>query len=178
MSRVFLYAYIDDCSLSEYAIKSFQSRLAREANLVSLRCRSTVEMMHRNQIAPFRFTRQPVEYVLALKYGRLDDTLAQINQLRRAATLPPVEQSGMIAAICYSRQNRLAFDSCWLESVKETILLKTVGNKITPLVVNPGRVVLTDEILYFQPYNNAEANPVIKIKLSSIKRIFQRRYAT
>ena len=55
-------------------------------------------------------------------------------------------------------------------------ILQTVGNKITPLVVNPGRVVLTDAILYFQPYNNAEANPVIKIKLTSIKRIFQRRF--
>ena len=52
-----------------------------------------------------------------------------------------------------------------------------MGNKITPLVVNPGRVVLTDAILYFQPYNNAEANPVIKIKLTSIKRIFQRRFS-
>ena len=61
---------------------------------------------------------------LTPRYGRLDDYLAQINQLRRAATLPPVEQNAMIATICYSIQNRLAFDSCWLESVKETILLK------------------------------------------------------
>ena len=52
-----------------------------------------------------------------------------------------------------------------------------MGNKITPLVINPGRVVLTNAILYFQPYNNAEANPVIKIKLTSIKRIFQRRFS-
>ena len=80
--------------------------------------------MARNQIAPFNFSRSGVFYVLALRYGRLDDYLAQINQLRRAATLPPVEQNGMIATICYSIQNRLAFDSCWLESVKETILLK------------------------------------------------------
>ena len=167
---------LNECDeFEEYKIKSFQSKLAKERNLITLKCKSTVEMMSRNQIAPFRFTRQPVSHVLALKYGGLDDTLAQINQLRRAATLTPVEQSGMIAAICYSRQHRLAFDSCWLESVRETILLKTVGNKITPLVVNPGRVVLTDAILYFQPYNNAEANPVIKIRLASIKRIFQRR---
>ena len=53
---------------------------------------------------------------------------------------------------------------------------QTVGNKITPLVVNPGRIVLTSATLYFQPYNNAEQKPVIKVKLSSIKRIFQRRY--
>ena len=28
----------------------------------------------------------------------------------------------------------------------------------------------------FQPYNNAEEKPVIKVKLASMKRIFQRRY--
>ena len=44
------------------------------------------------------------------------------------------------------------------------------------MVVNPGRIVLTTVTLYFQPYNNAEKQPVIKVKLSTIKRIFQRRY--
>ena len=44
------------------------------------------------------------------------------------------------------------------------------------MVVNPGRIVLTSVTLYFQPYNNAEETRVIKVKLSSIKRIFQRRY--
>ena len=33
-------------------------------------------------------------------------------------------QNGMIAAIVYSRQTRMAFDSCWLEAVHETIQLK------------------------------------------------------
>ena len=55
------------------------------------------------------------------------------------------------------------------------IYFQTVGNKITPLVVNPGRIVLTNVTLYFQPYNNAEPVPVFKVKLASIKRIFQRR---
>ena len=55
-------------------------------------------------------------------------------------------------------------------------MFQTDGNKISPLVVNPGKIVLTSVTLYFQPYNNAEDKPVIKVKLSSIKRIFQRRY--
>ena len=33
-------------------------------------------------------------------------------------------QNGMIAAIVYSTQNRVEFDSCWLESVQENILFK------------------------------------------------------
>jgi hypothetical protein len=48
-------------------------------------------------------------------------------QLQRAATLPPVEQNGMIAAIVYSTQNRVEFDSCWLESVQENILFKVTS---------------------------------------------------
>ena len=50
---------------------------------------------------------------------------------------------------------------------------QTDGNKISPLVVNPGKIVLSTVRLYFQPYNNAEDKPVIKVRLASIKRIFQ-----
>ena len=65
-----------------------------------------------------------VPCVFALKYGKLDDYLPLMCQLQRAATLPPVEQNGMIAAIVYSTQNRTDFDNCWLESVQEKILTK------------------------------------------------------
>ena len=82
--------------------------------------------MARNIIAPFKFVRHIVSFVFAIKYNHqnLEDYIAQIGQLQRAATLPPVEQNDMIAAIVFSRQNRLTFDTCWLESVQENILLK------------------------------------------------------
>ena len=178
-TRPLLKFPLADCTcITEWLPKSFQSRLAKESHVVSVTCKSRVEMVADNKIAPFQFERvyPLVPCVFALKYGKLEDYLPLMCQLHRAATLPPVEQNGMIAAIVYSTQNRTEFDSCWLESVHEKILMKTVGNKITPLVVNPGRIVLTSVTLYFQPYNNAELKPVIKVKLSSIKRIFQRRY--
>lgn len=166
-----------ECShIQEWFPKSFQSILAREQNLIAFNCTSCVIMLTKNRLAPFKYSRHPVSFVFALQYGKVDDYLSQICQLQRASTLPPVEQNGMIAAIVYSRQSRLQFDLCWLESIREKFLLKTVGNKITPLVINPGRIVLTDTILYFQPYNNAEINPITKVRLSAIKRIFQRRY--
>jgi hypothetical protein len=62
-----------------------------------------------------------------------------------------------IAAIVYSRQNRVSFDTLWLEDLYEKVILETQGSKITPLVVNPGRVLLTSSRLYFQPYNNVES---------------------
>ena len=99
----------------------------------------------------------------------------------------------MVAAINYSIQSRLSFDTCWLENIGERIVVETVGNRITPLVLNPGRVLLTNERLYFQvlptfypcvctnlihwqPYNNVEVEPVTRIKLSSVTALFRRRY--
>ena len=92
-----------------------------------------------------------VSFNFLLKENNCDTiVLLQVQQLRRAASLPPVEQAGMVAAINYSIQSRLSFDTCWLENIGERIVVETVGNKITPLVLNPGRVLLTNERLYFQ----------------------------
>ena len=30
------------------------------------------------------------------------------------------------------------------------------GERVTPLVTNPGRIMLTSSRIYFQPYNNVE----------------------
>lgn len=38
--------------------------------------------------------------------------------------------------------------------------MESQADKITPLVINPGRILLSTERLYFQPYNNIE--PVSK----------------
>lgn len=57
----------------------------------------------------------------------------------------------------HSRQSRVSFDTLWLEDLYEKVILETQGSKITPLVVNPGRILLTSSRLYFQPYNNVES---------------------
>ncbi|CAB4066679.1 NSMAF [Lepeophtheirus salmonis] len=140
---------------------------------------SRVEMLRKNIVAPFEFFSSPSHksYFFALSYEKIDTFLPFLLQLVRSSTLTPTDQNSMIATIAYSRQRRFPFDTCALEfGMKETILFKTVGNKIRPLVVNPGRIVLTDRILYFQPFNNAETKPVLKIRLDYIQRIFRRRY--
>jgi hypothetical protein len=51
--------------------------------------------------------------------GSLRNTgLLQVQQLHRASSLPPVEQNGMIAAIVFSRQSRLQFDTCWIDNLQ------------------------------------------------------------
>ena len=43
-----------------------------------------------------------------------------------------------------------------LEDLYETIEYESQGDKITPLVTNPGRIMLTSHRLYFQPFNNVD----------------------
>lgn len=46
------------------------------------------------------------------------------------------------------------------------MLLETKVEQITPLVSNPGRLLLTDKRLYFQPFNSVQAAGVEKWNLS------------
>lgn len=61
-----------------------------------------------------------------------------------------------IMAIVHSRQSGVSFDMSWLEDLYEQVVLETQANQVLPLVINPGRVLLTTARLYFQPYNNTD----------------------
>ena len=113
--------------ISEWLPKSFRSPLASQSNVIALTCDGRVEMLDKNTLAPFKFVRGVKSYIFSFKYAKVNDHLSLMNQLRRAATLPPIEQNGMIATIVYSIQSRSSFDHCWLETAQEQIL-----HKVTP----------------------------------------------
>jgi factor associated with neutral sphingomyelinase activation len=43
--------------------------------------------------------------------------------------------------------------------------------------MNPGRLMITDTMLYFQPFNNVDPNPVDKYPLKDICRVIKRRHS-
>ncbi|CAG0919985.1 unnamed protein product [Notodromas monacha] len=136
-----------------------------------------IEMLAKNVPAPYIFKKQPARHVFELIYAKVDCCLPKLHQLHRASTfLSPNEQNIMISTMVYSMQRRVKFDLSWLEDLKELPVCELQGNKITPLMVNPGRVLLTEKRLYFQPYNNVEAFPVLKIKLEEIQAVSKRRF--
>ncbi|KAL3859053.1 hypothetical protein ACJMK2_009289 [Sinanodonta woodiana] len=136
-----------------------------------------VEMKQKNIISPYLFRKEESrEHVFSLNYVNVDDCLPQMCQLLRASTLPPADQNAMINAIVLSRQSRVKFNTSWLDDLYETIQHETQGDKITPLITNPGRIMLTNSRLYFQPFNNVDRFPVIKIKLKEVTRIIKRRF--
>lgn len=59
-----------------------------------------------------------------------------------------------IATMVLSRNNRLRFDRLWLDDFDEPICVDHIVDEISPLVTNPGRLLLTTRSIYFQPFNN------------------------
>lgn len=49
------------------------------------------------------------------------------------------------------------FDRRWLQDMYEQVIFENTVKKITPLVVNPGIVLLSNTTLYFKSYNNIES---------------------
>lgn len=146
------------------------------SNNLSIECKSFVKMLEGNVLAPYKFIHQKTCFQFNFNYANVEDCLAQILQLLRAASLPTAEQNSMIMAIVHSRQSRVSFDTSWLEDLYEEVVIEVQANKVLPLVVNPGRVLLTNSRIYFQPYNNMDQHPVLKIQLKDIKNVIKRRF--
>ncbi|KAF2878744.1 hypothetical protein ILUMI_27419 [Ignelater luminosus] len=162
-----------DCTILEQ-FKGTAKFLNSNNNVLSVSCKQHIEMLEGNVIAPYKFCGD-ARFLFLLNYGNIKDCLPRICQLQRASTLPAADQADMIAAIVHSRQARVAFDPLWFDLYEQPVM-ETQADKITPLVVNPGRILLSTARLFFQPYNNIETEPVLKIKLSSITRIVKRRF--
>ncbi|KAJ3655160.1 hypothetical protein Zmor_014297 [Zophobas morio] len=164
---------LKDCVVIEQW-KGSAKYLANSSNVLAVNCREYIEMLEGNIVAPYKF-KESTNFLFQLNYANIMNCLPQICQLHRASTLPAAEQADMIATIVHSRQARVSFDPLWLD-LYEKVVMETEADKVTPLVINPGRLVLTTARLFFQPYNNVETVPVIKIELNSIKRMVKRRF--
>jgi len=144
--------------------------------LIKVTTQQSIEMKEKNIIAPFIFRREESHHMFSLNYASVDDCLPQMCQVLRASTLPPGDQQAMLNAIMLSRQSRVKFNTSWLEDIYEKIILETRADRITPLATNPGRIMLTSKRLYFQPFNNIDKWPVLKIRVKDIKRLLCRRF--
>ncbi|XP_065676100.1 protein FAN isoform X3 [Hydra vulgaris] len=135
-----------------------------------------IQLKESNILAPYKYIREPASYFFSLNFVNMNSVLPKIEQLIRAHTLNIHTADEMIKTIVEARQAMMKFDKSWVEDLYENIIYETTASKITPLVCNPGKLLLTSKQLYYQPFNNVEPNPVMKIKLSSIHNIIKRRY--
>ncbi len=103
-----------------------------------------------------------------------DELYPQHNYCRaNAYKIPPFAQ---IESLVSSRHAAVSFNTSWLEDLYEEHVLELSGDHVTPMVSNPGRIMLTSSRLYYQPYNNVETEPVLKVALDELRSVLKRRY--
>ncbi|XP_068670039.1 protein FAN-like isoform X4 [Montipora foliosa] len=167
---------VRECISVAHWAGSLMSRIDAKGDVLAIESKQIIEMKEGNSIAPYRFRREKTKYLFSFNFVALNFVLPQLEQLLRASTLMPADQQAMINSIVQSRQARVSFNTSWLEDLHEKIVMETMAKRITPLVCNPGRIMLTSCRLYFQPFNNADPCPVVKCKLSNMCRVVKRRY--
>lgn len=83
----------------------------------------------------------------------------------------------MIAMIAHHRQSLYPFKSMFFDDLYEKECGNFVVDMIEPLVNVPGRIVVSESKLYFQPFSNAfSVSDVLKWKLDSITQLNCRTY--
>ncbi|XP_065314487.1 uncharacterized protein LOC135923585 isoform X2 [Gordionus sp. m RMFG-2023] len=127
---------------------------AEDENIMHIIANYTINIKENNKIGPYKFTK-----------------------LARSCTLNSNEHSLMITTIMDSKLKRSNFEINWLDDpINEEIKLQMDACQILPLVIVPGRIILTSHKLYYQPLHNLSQVPDFKIRLSDITSIFKRRF--
>ncbi|XP_058815825.1 protein FAN-like [Topomyia yanbarensis] len=166
-------AYKDCLQIKRWEPSSLKTM---ECNVLAIECSQYTEMLNDNIVQPYLFRQERRTFLFNFHYAKLEDYIQQLCQLHRASTLHAHEQNSMIATIVFSRHNRVKFNPLWLDNLYEKIIVDYQVDEINPLVVNPGRLLLTNVFVYFQPYNNIQTYPVLKIRLKWIKSFIKRRF--
>jgi factor associated with neutral sphingomyelinase activation len=113
-------------------------------------------MLQNGTIGPYNYIKREQTFMFQLNFGDLSPVLADICTFYGASKLNVGERDRVTLDVLKSRYSKLSFNMSWLEELQEKIIVEMAGEKVTPMVGNPGRVLLTSHRLYFQPFNNAE----------------------
>ncbi|CAG9098190.1 unnamed protein product [Plutella xylostella] len=145
-------------------------------NAIKMKVQQYSEMLEDNILAPYKFVYEEREFYFFFDFALAEECLSQMLQLQRASTLHAPEHNSMVATILHSRYTRMVFDPVMMDDFTEKIVCELQAEKISPLVRHQGKLALTPTTLYFQPFNNIESSPILKLKLSKLKRIYKRRF--
>ncbi|XP_039610490.1 protein FAN isoform X1 [Polypterus senegalus] len=143
----------------------------------SILCNQVFFIKEHNIVAPFKIQRGKHEFLFQLEASRKTEDVVQILlQLHRASCLEKLgDQTAMVTANLQSRLARTSFDKNSFENISENPHMECEAEMVTPLVTNPGHLCITNRNLYFQPLNGYP-EPVVRIKLENVMRIFKRRH--
>ena len=131
-----------------------------------VRTKEFVQMREDNLVKPYVFVQldKVTEFRFSPRHASLREVLSRLVELHKAAHGSRFDRDATLERIMAEHHANLKFNNVWLEDFNERVVFDRVCHRVTPLVRNRGRVVITTEIIYFQPFNNIESEPVSKFK--------------
>ena len=118
---------------------------------------------------PYESERGSVVYTFSLEdEEEMDGLAAMVRRLYDIAQegAPAWHRPEELVAMIEEREASMSFDGGCLEEGENT-LFESKAMRISPLVSNPGRVLLTDQRLYFQPFNGVQESGVTQWNLQA-----------
>ncbi|KAL4452133.1 hypothetical protein ABPG75_007795 [Micractinium tetrahymenae] len=135
--------------------------------------------------APYAHHQGDYRFRFSLVYASLEDVLPLVEELlllAHAATATGgsraarAEAAQKLAQIIQEHEEAERFNPGWLEE-EESVVAEAPASAVTPLAAQPGRAVLTQHRLYFQPFNASVcAAPLQAYALSKVVAVAARVY--
>ncbi|KAK9801335.1 hypothetical protein WJX73_005585 [Symbiochloris irregularis] len=126
--------------------------------------------------APYVTHKEVSTWHFQLAYAGLVSFLPLAHQCLVACKLPYAEREAALAAIAQSQARECVFDTSRLVDFGERMQLNTPAEQLTPLVREGGRLLVTDQRLYFQPLHDIAGNAPVRWRdLASVAAVAKRR---
>ncbi|MCO5581867.1 hypothetical protein L7F22_035756 [Adiantum nelumboides] len=127
---------------------------------------------------PYVFEKQESEWWFSLEFASVQQFLMQAQSLLSINRLPVSERDMVLSNSMAQKEAQGRFDSTRLIDLNEQIVMDCPAAQVMPLVREPGRLVLTQLHLYFQPLHNLNNDsPVRAQPLSTIITVAKRRHS-
>lgn len=128
--------------------------------------------------APYVFEKQESKWWFSLEFASVQQFLLQAQSFLSINRLPASERDMVLSNSMAQKEAQGRFDTSRLNDLNEEIFLDCPAAQVTPLVREPGRLVLTQTHLYFQPLHNLNNDsPVRSQPLSTVVTVARRRHA-
>jgi len=147
--------------------------------LFLIQSKESIFMKENNMDIPYKFEKKSNTHYFALRYGEAIDVVTEIHNLweitkEERHIVREAKQRHLIDQMA----NAVVFDKSLIVDVNETPLLEHSCRRLTPLVEEPGRLMLSDKRLYFDPLTRIgpPSDSTNIVPLSGIRRVLKRRH--
>ena len=150
-------------------------------------CCNYFEMKADNKIGPYKFVEfskgREHRIMFSLTHSDIDTFVNKVNELYRiynaGETKGFLGASASLSSLAQGSSAVSVFDNSLLVDFHEKLLLQypVSVKKVSPLVLNPGGIMITSSRIYFQPAElNNVGDKVLHFEVKNIKKMYAKRY--